>query len=111
MAKFIQLTTKRIRNLPDGFIEERKFAISLNADHVIMARPSANSDGSVIFVDALCSGLIPEDAVFSIYADYNIDSEKVIARKNNKREDIRTTKSSMIVVEESYEQVRGMLIE
>jgi hypothetical protein len=75
-----------------------------------MARPSANSDGSVIFVDALCSGLIPEDAD-DIYADYYYDDEKDIARKNNNREDIRTTKSSMIVVEESYEQVRGMLIE
>ena len=111
MAKFIQLTTKRIKNLPGGFTEKRKFAISLNADHVIMARPSANSDGSVIFVDALCSGLIPEDADDRIYADYYDDDEKDIARKNNNREDIRTTKSSMIVVEESYEQVRGMLIE
>ena len=111
MAKFIQLTTKKIKNLPGGFIEKRKFAISLNADHVIMARPSAESDGSVIFVDALCSGWFPENADDRIYADYNEDSEKEIARKNNEREDIRTTKSSMIVVEESYEQVRGMLIE
>lgn len=106
MAKFIQLTTRKIRNLSLGFEEERKFKIDLNVDHILLIRPHAtDSSNCVIFVNGICSALTDYT---EIYDDFYEDADDV-AKVNKKREDVRSTKSSMITVEESYEQVREML--
>ena len=107
MAKFIQLTTRKIKNLSLGYKEERAQKIDLNVDHILLVRPNASDSSScVIFVDGICSAVGDRD---EIYADYSIDEADDIAKKDGWREDVRSTRFSMIVVEESYEQVRAML--
>ncbi len=108
MAKFIQLTTRKIKNLSLGKAEERAFKIDLNVDHILLIRPNANDSSScVIFVNGICSAVGDRDM---IYVDYDRDDADRMDQKNAKREDERSAHSSMIIVEESYEQVREMLL-
>lgn len=92
MAKFIQLTTKSIKNLPLNISDDRVFKICLNTDHVVLARPSENGDGCFLFVDNQCSSYYSEDI-----------------NDHDDRSDLRTLRAARIIVEESYEQVRAML--
>lgn len=97
MSKFIHLTTRKVDNLPLGYVDKRPFKISLNVDHIVLVRPNAaDSNSSVLYVDSICSSYLPLD--FS-----DMDSDE--------RANVRTEKMSMIIVEESYEQVRKMLVE
>ena len=97
MAKFIQLTTRKIKNLPLDWHDERSFKICLNTDHIVLARPNGAGSGCVMFVDSQCTNWRP-DCVDLDASGFEED------RKN-----VRNTRASMIIVEESYEQVKGML--
>ena len=97
MGKFIQLTTKRIQNLPLDWADTRTFKICLNTDHILLVRPNQGGNHCVIFVDNICSQYRPE----SVDLDESGFEEE--------REDVRNSRAAIIIVEESFEQVRAML--
>lgn len=94
----------KVLNLPTNSFsaEQRTFKIYLNTDHIVLARPNGAGSGCVLFVDTLCSTFMELNEY-----DVNVDFKEY---SSVEREGWINTKSSMIVVEESYEQVREMLL-
>lgn len=99
MGKFIQLTTKKISNLPLGWDDERVFKICLNTDHIVLARPTASGNGCMLFIDSQCTTWIPEVIAQNLYSPNYEDDLR----------DVRSIRASEIIVAESYEQVLAML--
>ena len=90
MAKFIELTSIGIRNLPfSSGIDSLETKITLNVEHIVLVRPAnINKSQTIIFVDSVCCNTTDD------FGDPVEVSKPVVSR---------------IEVSESYDQVKAML--